>query len=116
MGNLIFLGDIEWGSSLVVIQISIMGSSLIIPIQKLFGYSYLGTVESQICTLTYDEAQPNFFFDYFNLNPLEDLENKKKNFEEGVVTMGAKSEGKIIEMLEFQKNQLISGNIFLKAL
>lgn len=94
-----------------------MGSILVLPIQSLFGCSYLGKVESELVTLNYDEAEPNFFFDYYNLNPMEDLENRKQNLKDNEpIAMGVKSNGKMIEMLEYQRNKLVSGNIFLKAM
>ena len=94
-----------------------MGAVLVLPIQGIFGCLYLGGVESEINTLSYDEALPNFFFDYYNLNPLEDLDNQKQNVNNNEpIAMGVKPGGKLIEMLEYHRNKLVSGNIFLKAM
>lgn len=94
-----------------------MGIILVIPIQSLFSFSYLGSVESEINTLEYEEAQPNFFFDYYNLNPIEDLEYKKNDLDQNdPIAMGAKKNNKVIDMLEFKRNKLVSGNYLLKAL
>ena len=88
-----------------------------LPIQKLFDCNYLKVVESEIHNLTYNEAKPNFFFDYYNLNPIEDFENQKQTLNsQNPFKINVKSDGKHIDMLEYQRNQLVSGNIFLKAM
>ncbi len=90
---------------------------MILPIQSLFSFNYLGNIESEINTLNYYEAQENFVFDYYNLNPMEDLENKKKNIKENnPLTFLIKSRNGIINMLENQKNQLNFRSLFSKAL
>ena len=90
---------------------------MILPIQSLFSFNYLGNIESEINTLNYYEAQENFVFDYYNLNPMEDLENKKKNIKENnPLTFLIKSRNGIINMLENQKNQLNFRSLFSKLL
>lgn len=114
---MIFLGGVQWESSLALIQILIMGIVVVLPIEIVFNCNYLGGVEAEINTLTYDQAHPNFFFDHFNLNPIEDIENQlKKMNSENPFTINVRSDGKLKDFLEKERNSMVSKNIFLKAL
>jgi hypothetical protein len=94
-----------------------MGFFLLMPVQNFLKCRYLGLVESEINKLTYDEATPNFFFDYFNLNPIENLENSKKTMnEDNPFKFNVESDSKAIDVLLAERNLLVSGQIFLKAL
>jgi len=50
-------------------------------LHQLFEFSYIGTVESQINKLPYDDAKKHFFFDYYNLNPIEEIEEQLKKIQ-----------------------------------
>lgn len=94
-----------------------MGLVVIFPVEKLFNCHYLGKVEAEINNLTYDEACPNFFFDHYNLNPIEDIENQIKSMNSNhPFYINVKNTGKLNDILESERNSAISGNIFLKAL
>jgi len=94
-----------------------MSFVVFLPLRKIINCHYLGSVESEINTLTYDEAHPNFFFDHYNLNPIEDLENCKKTMDnENPFRVNVKSNGKMIDLLVAERNKMVGGNIFLKAL
>lgn len=111
------MGGIQWETSLALIQIIIMGVVLILPIENLFNCHYLGKVESEINTLTYNEAQPNFFFDHYNLNPIEEIENQLKTMNtKNPFHINLKENAKSNDLIEFERNKMVNGNIFLKAM
>merc|ERR1712224_186490 len=113
----IFLGGINWRSSLALVQILVMGIVLVLPIQYVFDCHYLGGVDAEINTLTYDEAHPNFFFDHYNLNPIEDIENQLKKMDsKKPFGFNIKKNAKLHDLLKMERNNMVSGNIFLKAM
>ena len=94
-----------------------MGLVLIFPIQYVFSCHYLGGVEAEINTLTYDEAHPNFFFDHYNLNPIEDIENQlKKMNTTKPFTINVSADARLKDVLQAERNNMVSANVFLKAM
>ncbi len=89
---------------------------MIIPVHKLFQCSYLGVVESKLNQYKFDKVKNFFFFDYSNLNPIEEFENHK----ESINYLEDKNEGfvptKKIKQAEFKRNALISDNILFRAM
>lgn len=94
-----------------------MGVVAFLPLQRIFNCHYLGTVESEVHTLTYTEAHPNFFFDHYNLNPIEDIENQMKSLdEENPFHINFKGSEGLVGLVKAERNKLINENAFLKSM
>jgi hypothetical protein len=91
------------------------GVFMIFPIHRLFQCSYLGSAESEINKLNYDQAKNFFFFDYYNLNPIEDLENQINNVKNSNLETLSIKKADNLKITQFKRNMLINGNIILKA-
>jgi len=106
---------VETKTRLDLLQIILFGILILFPLHRLFGFSYLGTVESQINKRTYDDAKKHFFFDYYNLNPIEEIEGQLKKIRNEESQQGF-TVGKRIQMAEFKRNAIITDNLLLRAM
>lgn len=99
-----------------LLQIIGFGVLTLIPIHKLFECSYLGTVESKINNFTYDKVKKYFFFDYYNLNPIEEIETQIERISKEVENVAAEIPSKKIKNAERKRNAIISDNFLIKAM
>lgn len=88
----------------------------ILPVHKLFRCSYLGVVESKINQYKYDTVKKYFFFDYYNLNPIEEIEIQMQKIHEEEDQAAGFVPTKKIKQAEFKRNALITDNMLFRAM
>jgi len=98
------------------LQIIGFGILTMLPVHKLFRCSYLGVVESKINQFKYDAVRKFFFFDYYNLNPIEEIEIQIQKIEREEDEKAGFVPTKRIKQAEFKRNALITDNLLFRAM
>jgi hypothetical protein len=81
VGDFIFLSDIYSNKGWSLANIIIFGILIIVPYQLVLNYDFFGFKESEINSLTFDEAYLEFYTDYERANPMTKKEGMKKYIE-----------------------------------
>lgn len=81
VGDFIFLSDIYSNKGWSLANIIIFGILIIVPYQLVLNHDFVGFKESEINSLTFDEAYLEFYTDYERANPMTKKEGMKKYIE-----------------------------------
>lgn len=81
VGDFIFLSDIYSNKGWSLANIIIFGILIIVPYQLVLNHDFVGFKESEINSLTFDEAYLDFYTDYERANPMTKKEGMKKYIE-----------------------------------
>jgi len=110
------VNNVEERTRIDLLQIIGFGALTILPVHKLFTCSYLGVVESKINQFKYDFVKKYFFFDYYNLNPIEEIEVQMKKIYDDEEQDAGFVPTKNIKKAEFKRNALITDNMLFRAM
>ena len=81
VGDFIFLSDIYTNKGWSLANIIIFGILIVVPYQLVLSHDFFGFKESEINSLTFDEAYLEFYTDYERANPMTKKEGMKKYIE-----------------------------------
>lgn len=81
---------------------------------KLFSCSYLGTVESKINSFEFNRVKKYFLIDYYNVNPIEEIEIQIEEILEEADQEEGYTPTKRMKKAEFKRNVIANDNIFLR--